>query len=73
MDRGTWWATVCGVARVGHDLVTKQQLQIMYNRGQNRKESPLLGSSHFSWEFLRLKPLFTEQPLCVLCCETVEI
>ena len=26
MDRGTWWATVHGVAkRVGHDLVTKQQ------------------------------------------------
>ena len=23
MDRGAWWATVCGVARVGHDLVTK--------------------------------------------------
>ena len=23
MDRGAWWATVCGVARVGNDLVTK--------------------------------------------------
>ena len=23
MDRGTWWATVHGVTRVGHDLVTK--------------------------------------------------
>ena len=23
MDRGVWWATVHGVARVGHDLVTK--------------------------------------------------
>ena len=23
MDRGTWWATVHGVPRVGHDLVTK--------------------------------------------------
>ena len=23
MDRGAWWATVCGVARVRHDLVTK--------------------------------------------------
>ena len=19
MDRGTWWATICGVARVSHD------------------------------------------------------
>ena len=25
MDRGDWQATVYGVARVGHDLVTKQQ------------------------------------------------
>ena len=23
MDRGAWWATVCGVVRVGHDLATK--------------------------------------------------
>ena len=23
MDRGAWWATVHGVARVGHDLETK--------------------------------------------------
>ena len=23
MDRGAWQATVCGVARVGHDLVAK--------------------------------------------------
>ena len=23
MDRGAWWATVQGVIRVGHDLVTK--------------------------------------------------
>ena len=23
MDRGAWWVTVCGVARVGHDLATK--------------------------------------------------
>ena len=23
MDRGAWWAVVSGVARVGHDLVTK--------------------------------------------------
>ena len=25
MDRGAWWATVHGVAKVRHDLVTKQQ------------------------------------------------
>ena len=23
MDRGAWWATVHGIARVGHDLETK--------------------------------------------------
>ena len=23
MDRGAWWVTVCGVARVGHDLAIK--------------------------------------------------
>ena len=23
MDRGAWWATVCGVARGGHELVIK--------------------------------------------------
>ena len=26
MDEGAWWATVHGVARVGHDLVTKKTL-----------------------------------------------
>ena len=25
MDRGAWWSTACGVARVGQDLVTKPQ------------------------------------------------
>ena len=28
MDRGDWWATVHGVIKVGHDLVTNQQLLI---------------------------------------------
>ena len=27
MDRGAWWATVQGLARVEHALVTKQQHQ----------------------------------------------
>ena len=27
MDRSTWWATVHGVAKVRHDLVSKQQQQ----------------------------------------------
>ena len=25
MDRGAWWATVHGIARVGHDLVTRER------------------------------------------------
>ena len=25
VDRGAWWATICGVARVGQDFVTIQQ------------------------------------------------
>ena len=31
LDRGTWWATVRGVARVRHDLVTKRQEQTSWN------------------------------------------
>ena len=27
VDRGAWWPTVYGVARVGHDLAPKQQQQ----------------------------------------------
>ena len=31
MDRGAWWAIACGVTRVRHNLVTKQQQQqILY-------------------------------------------
>ena len=32
MDRGAWWATVHGVARVGHNLLTEQQQQIQIHR-----------------------------------------
>ena len=31
MDRGAWWATVQGVARVGHDLVTKEREREKWN------------------------------------------
>ena len=30
MDRGAWWAAVHGVARVGQEGGTKQQLQDIY-------------------------------------------
>ena len=33
MDRGAWWATVHGVARVGYALVTKPPVQI-YSKTQ---------------------------------------
>ena len=33
MDRGAWQATIHGAARVGHDLVTKQQQQVLANYG----------------------------------------
>ena len=29
MDRGAWWATVYGVARIGHDLAHTAQHSIM--------------------------------------------
>ena len=32
MDRGAWWATVHGVARVGHGLVTKTTIHIYIKR-----------------------------------------
>ena len=31
VDRGTWWATVHGVTKVGHNLATQQQHIALYN------------------------------------------
>ena len=34
MDKGAWWATVCGVTRVRHNLasnLTKQQLSVNFS------------------------------------------
>ena len=39
MDRGSWWTTVHGVPRVGHDLETKQQHKAI---GENTHDSPVL-------------------------------
>ena len=39
VDRGTWWATVQGVARVGHNLVTKQQWSDLGTLGRDRVDS----------------------------------
>ena len=35
MDRGAWWAAVHGIARDGHDLVTKPPLTHKLARGPN--------------------------------------
>ena len=32
MNRGAWWATVHGVARVGHDLATKPPPNLVYDK-----------------------------------------
>jgi len=37
MDRGAWWATVHGVARVGHNLATKEQHRLVLYKGKYRK------------------------------------
>ena len=49
-DREAWHAAVCGVARVGHDLVTEQQQQHIYwiwlNCQLMTKQRLQFGSSH---------------------------
>ena len=48
MGRGTWWATVHGITRVGHDLTTKPPPPItltreMIQKGLKRKSPQDLG------------------------------
>ena len=38
-QRGAWWATVHGVTRVGHNLVTKPQLQLYHTTYANNSYS----------------------------------
>ena len=40
MDRGAWWATVHGVARVGHDLATKLTTDLKYYTKENEMTAP---------------------------------
>ena len=54
MDRGAWWATVLGFARVRHELVTKQQ-QCLITKPSNIgkvRPRPFLPCLYFicSWE-----------------------
>ena len=51
MDRGTWWATVHGVARVGHDLATKPTHRGVkyFHLGWNQTSN--LGPWICNWEY----------------------
>ena len=44
VDRGAWWATVHGVTRVGHDLVTKPPPTVMRVPTNNPSLMPALGA-----------------------------
>ena len=52
MDRGAWWATELGVARVGHDLVTKLppphqwEMQLWQHDFQCFLTVPIVGGSY---------------------------
>ena len=49
MDRGAWWATVHGVARVGHNWVTEQILTYNWSprrERENRQEKNVWGHNH---------------------------
>ena len=43
MDRGAWWATVHGIARIRHELATKYKtaLKIMFKKKRERELDPL--------------------------------
>ena len=43
MDRGAWWATVPGVARVGHDLATKPPPPVVRILRQKKKKRSFHG------------------------------
>ena len=43
MDRGAWWSTVQGVARVGFDCMTKQQSRAC-KPGSDRRKVILVGT-----------------------------
>ena len=49
MDRGAWWATVYGVARVGHDLGTKPP-RFQISREWQTNQSSTLRELAFQWQ-----------------------
>ena len=60
MDRGAWWATVHGVARVRYDSVTKQQLinNVLVDSGEYQKGSAI----HIHVSNLLQTPLSSKLP-----------
>ena len=65
MDRGTWWATVHGIARVRHDLATKPPLS---NAG---KQTQAERATHFqkTWfceiEIYPMWLIHSQEDVCV--------
>ena len=45
MDRGAWWAAVHGVARVGHDLATKERKKERHEKKQSKDKIKCIQSS----------------------------
>ena len=56
MDREAWWATVPGVATVGHNLLTKQQQQVNVARLQLEKKN-----SYFDISFVGVLNMHKKQ------------
>ena len=58
MDRGAWWTTVRGVARIRHDLVTKPlQSKTVFNFYINRL------FTYFAFDLIHLLVFTGENPL----------
>ena len=70
MDRGAWWATVHGVARVRHDLVTKppphplKNKQRIINDEKNLKTELLFALGIPYWAYNLRKPKLKEKNTC---------
>ena len=57
MDRGAWWAVVCGGCRVGHDLATKQQQQPAFKSDDAEAAPSDCAPRMSTWKPCRLQTL----------------
>ena len=55
MDRGAWWATVHGMARVGYDLVSKPPPPVKISRKAALRKLFSKSSSHYKFKISILK------------------